>query len=111
MSEGVTFERRWNGCNDLVVLQKINLDVIFITEFLWGLIITLIVQQILHKQDIFITLRLPKHRFVFNVETIPFDKQCKNLLQKNYHLRSKIKPFFANTDFICDVQKEGVSWR
>ena len=36
MSEGVTFERRWNGCNDLVVLQKINLDVIFITKFLWA---------------------------------------------------------------------------
>ena len=31
--------------------------------------------------------------------TIPFDKQRKNLLR----LRNKIKSFFANTDFICEV--------
>ena len=45
--------------------MRFNFDVIFIAEFLWWKIITLIVQQILHKKNIAIPPRLPKDRFVF----------------------------------------------
>ena len=51
MSWCITFEISGNSWGDLVVLQKVNFDVIFIAEFLWWKIIALIVQQLLHKKN------------------------------------------------------------
>ena len=61
------FEMCRNGWDDLVVLQKISFDVVFVIEFLWWKVIALIIQQILYKNNILVSPGLPINRFVFNI--------------------------------------------
>ena len=70
MSRCLAFKMCGNGLDELIVMQKVDCNVVFVfvcSKFLRRKVIALIVQQVLYKHNILVPPSLLIDRFVFNI--------------------------------------------